>query len=217
VNWEKEAYRDASPYFKGTHLVVPFGNKIAVVPKPFELGLGFTAGEFAFAKLMKDDPRAGRQFLESAWQALAPPSLITDIPLVSTGIELSTGKSLFTGRDIVPGEYQKLKPEEQFNDRTSDLAKHLGRITGLSPMKIDYGIGSQFGTWGRDIMALSSGVDKDSLALNMEDRVLLRRFIKDPTRTSDITTKFWDAMGQTTGTYNQDVGLVSAQSTSGDP
>jgi hypothetical protein len=205
VNWEKEAYRDASPYFKGTHMIVPFGNKIIVVPKPFELGLGFTAGEFAFARLMKDDPRAGGQFLDSAWQALAPPSIITDIPLVSTGIELATGKSLFTNRDIVPGEYQKLKPEDQFNDRTSALAKWLGQATGLSPMKIEYGIGSQFGTWGRDVMALSQGVDQDTPALNMEDQVLLRRFIKDPTRTSDITTRFWNFMGQTTGTYNQDV------------
>jgi hypothetical protein len=35
--------------------------------------------------------------------------------------------------------------------------------------------------------------------------VFFRRFIKDPTRTSDVTTKFWDLMGQTNGKYNQNV------------
>lgn len=205
VNWEKEAYRDASPYFKGTHFVVPFGDRLFVVPKPFELSIGFTAGEYAFHRLMQDDPRAGGQFLEAAWQALQPPNPITDIPLVSTATELALGKSLFTGKDIVPSQLQRLPPEMQFNDRTSGLAKWLGHITGLSPMKIEYGIGAEFGNWGRDVMALSQGVDQDSPALAWDDHVFTRRFIKDPTRSSDVTTRFWDFMGQTTGKYNQDV------------
>jgi hypothetical protein len=53
-------------------------------------------------------------------------------------------------------------------------------------------------------MALSAGVDDRAPAQNPEDRVF-RRFIKDPTRTSDVTTKFWDFMGQTTGKYSQAV------------
>lgn len=205
INWEKESYRDASPYLKGTHFVVPFGDKLIVVPKPFELSLGFTAGEYAFARWMKGDPRAAGQFLDAAWQALGPPSVLTDIPGLSTATQLYLGKSLFTGRDIVPGELQRLQPAEQFNERTSALARMIGNAIGVSPMKVDFAIGDSFGTWGRDVMALSQGVDQDTPSLNMEDRVLLRRFIKDPTRTSDVTTRFWNFMGQTTGTYNQDV------------
>ena len=71
-------------------------------------------------------------------------------------------------------------------------------------MKVDYAIGSQFGTWGRDIMALSQGVDENAPTANWDDRVFFLRFLKDPTRISDITTRFWGYMGQTTGTYNQD-------------
>jgi ADP-ribose pyrophosphatase YjhB (NUDIX family) len=205
LNWEKEAYRDASPYFKGTHFIVPMGNKLVVVPKPFELATMFTAGEYAFARYMDDDPRAARQWMDATWQALAPPNVFTDIPLVSTTTELYLGKSLFTGNDIVPGGLQGLPPAQQYNDRTSSLAKAIGRTIGVSPMKVDYAIGSEFGTWGRDIMALSQGVDEDSPTANWEDRVFLRRFIKDPTRTSDVTTRFWQYMGHTTGQYNQDV------------
>jgi hypothetical protein len=54
-------------------------------------------------------------------------------------------------------------------------------------------------------MTLSKGVDETAPAANWEDYVFLRRLIKDPTRTSDVTTRFWDYIGRTTGTYNQDV------------
>jgi len=71
INSDNDAYRDASPYFKGTHLVVPWGNKIIVVPKPFELGMGFTAGEYAYHAMAQKDPRAGRIFLDVDAVALA--------------------------------------------------------------------------------------------------------------------------------------------------
>lgn len=203
--WEKEGYRDANPYLKGTHLVVPMGDRLLVVPKPFELSTGFTLGEYAFARLMKDDPRAGRQFIEAAWQSMQPPNPLTDLPLVGGATSLYYGKNLQTGNDIVPGTLQRLPPAQQYTDRTSEMAKWLGKQIDVSPMKIDYAIGANFGNWGRDVMALSQGLNEDSPAKNFDNSVFLRRFIKDPTTSSDITTKFWDFMGQTTGKYNQAV------------
>jgi hypothetical protein len=54
-----EIYQDASPELKGTHFVTTIGNKIFVIPKPFELSLGFTAGEFASSKA--DEGRPARR------------------------------------------------------------------------------------------------------------------------------------------------------------
>lgn len=211
IAWQHEAYRDAAPYAKGTHFIIPFGNKIITMPKPFELSFGFTLGEYVFAKFAKDDARAAAQFYHAVMASLLPPNPLTDIPLISTTGELLMNKSLFTGRDIVPQEYQRLAAQEQFNDRTSSVSKWLAKSIydttglGVSPMKIDYAIGNEFGTWGRDVMTLSSGLDENAPAQNWEDRVFLRRFIKDPTRSSETTTKYWGFMGQTTGTYNQAV------------
>lgn len=205
LNAEKEGYIDASPQIKGSHIVVPWGRNIFLIPKPFELGLGFTAGEYAYQQWAMDDPRAASQFATAAWDSLTSGNPLYDIPLVKTAIELKTGKSLFTGKDIVPENLQRLAPQEQYFDKTSALAKTLGKQIGVSPIKIDYAIGSGFGLWGRDIMTLSSGVNPDSPAQSWEDMVFLRRLIKDPTRTSDVTTKFWNFMGQTSGQYNQDV------------
>lgn len=205
LNASSEAYRDASPQLKGTHLVIPVGGKVLLVPKPFELSLGFTAGEYAYQRFAQNDPRAAGQFVQAAWDVLAPPNPLTDIPIIRTPIELATGKSLFTGRDIVPDTIARRTAAEQYTDRTSALAKYIGRTIGVSPIKVDYAVGAAFGTWGRDAMALSQGVDQDAPAANWDDAVFFRRFIKDPTRTSDVTTKFWDVMGQSNGKFNQDV------------
>lgn len=202
---ENEAYRDASPYFKGTHFVVPFGNRIFVVPKPFELGLGFTMGEYGFHALAEKDPRAMRMLREAAWDVIAPPDPIADMPIVTPALELGLGKSWFTKRDIVPEQIQRLPTEQQFTDRTSELAKYIGRNIGVSPIKVDYAIASQFATWGRDVMAMSQGVSENTPAASLDDAVFFRRFVKDPTRSSDVTTRFWNYMGQTTGKFNQDV------------
>lgn len=205
IHADSQAYQDVSPQIKGTHVVIPLGNKIVLVPKPFELGAGFTMGEYAFQKWAKDDPRAAEQFASAMWDSLTSGNPFTDIPLVKQYFELKSGKNLFTGRDIVPGTLQRLKPEFQYTDKTSALAKQIGQMIGVSPIKVDYAIGSTFGLWGRDIMALSSGVDPDAPAQSWEDRVFVRRLLKDPARTSDVTTRFWDYMGQTTGKYNQSV------------
>ena len=202
LNRDNEAYRDASPYLKGTHVIVGIGRNMLLIPKPFELGLGFTAGEYAYQQFAQDDPRAAAMFASAAWQILEPP---TDVPLFRTGFELAANKNLWSGRDIVPESLQRLEPAQQYSERTSAMAKMIGAAIGVSPIKVDYAIGGFFGNWGRDFMALSQSVDPDSPTAAVEDRVFLRRFIKDPTRTSDITTRFWDYMRRTTGVYNRDV------------
>ncbi len=205
INWDKESYRDATPYLKGTHFVVPIGGKVLVVPKPFELSTGFTLGEYAFQAMMSDKPQAARQFIEAAWHSMQPPNPLTDIPLISSAMSVYTGKNMMTGNDIVPDTMQRLPPEQQYNDRTSEMAKQIGKMLGMSPMKIDYAIGANFGNWGRDVAALSQGLNEDSPAKGWDDAIFLRRFIKDPTRSNNASTKFWEFMGQTTGKYNQAV------------
>ncbi len=202
---ESEAYKDASPMLKGTHLVVPFGNKLYLIPKPFELGLGFTMGEYGWHALAEKDPRAMRMLREAAWDVIKPPDPIADMPIVTPALELGLGKSWFTGRDIVPEALQRLPSEQQFTDRTSELGKYIGRTIGVSPIKVDYAVASVFATWGRDVMAMSQGVSENTPAASLDDAVFFRRWVKDPTRSSDVTTRFWQHMGQTTGKFNQDV------------
>jgi hypothetical protein len=193
----------------GTHFVTSVGGKLVVVPKPFELSIGFTAGEYAYRRLMQQDARAAGQFAEAAWNVLQPPAPIFDNPLIKTTYELGTGAStypsFFGGRQIVPDTLKGLIPAEQYTDRTSNMAKQIGKLIGVSPMKVDHAIGGYFGLWGRDAMSLSNALEEDRPAGNWTDHVFLRRFIKDPTLSSDVTGKFWNFMARSTGQFNQAV------------
>lgn len=145
-HYDDEIYQDAKPELKGTHFVTSIGGKVFVIPKPFELSLGFTAGEFAFQRLMKDDPRAAQQFAEAAWEVLMPPVPIFSNPLIKTTSEVASNHSFFTGRDIVPDRLQRLATEQQYTDRTSSLAKNIGKAIGVSPIKVEYSADGFFGS-----------------------------------------------------------------------
>lgn len=206
INWEKDAYRDAGPSAKGANFVVPLGNgKVFLAPKPWELSIGFTAGEYLFAKIMKDDPRAGEQFMKASWDALQPPVPFWSNPWVKTTSEIVSNHNTFTGGSIVPERLKKLEEQYQADAETSNLAKRLGRTLGWSPKKIDYAINGYLGYWGRDLTTLSKGDDSPDPTQNLLDYTLLRAGIKDPTMLSDAREKFWKHMGQTTGDYSKAV------------
>jgi hypothetical protein len=221
LHHDNEIYQDVSPTMRATHFVTTAGGKLFVIPKPFELSLGFTAGELAYQRLKKDDPRAAEQFVKALTETLLPSFPVLSNPAIKVSLELMSNYSSFTGRAIVPDRLQRLPKELQYTDRTSDLAKAISRVIPVSPIKVDHAIGGYFGLNGRDLMALSQGIEEDAPAKSWEDRVFFRRFLKDPTNSSDVTSKFWDFMSQTTGKYNQAnngfMALVGRRSPEGAP
>lgn len=204
--WDKDAYRDATPEVKGTHIIVPMNDKdVFVMPKPFELGIGFTMGEYAYGSLAKKDPRMAEQMLQALMQAMSIPNPLVNLPGVTPALEMSANKSFYTGRPIVPEQVQnKAHPELEYTDRTSPLARHLGNLMGWSPMKVDYAMGAYFGTNGRDLMSLSGMVDQDSPTAALDDVVFARRFIKNNERISGRVRQFWDLMGAKNGKYHDE-------------
>lgn len=59
-------------------------------------------------------------------------------PVVKTAAEAETNKNFFTDRPLVPRKLENVSPELQFTKRTSEFAKFIGGIAGLSPIKIDH-------------------------------------------------------------------------------
>lgn len=57
-------------------------------------------------------------------------------PMFRAPIEYALGKSLYTEQETVPYSLKKIRPEDQFNEKTSILYKTLGKATGGSPMKL---------------------------------------------------------------------------------
>lgn len=218
--WDDERYRDAD---KSKEMIIPWGDTVVRLPKPFELGLFMTAGELAYAGFAQKDPRAAGNLMAAIRANLTPPIPVIDNPLVKTYYEQATGHNLFTGRNIVPDNKQKFErtPELQVTERTPYFAKVLantlntitynetGKMLGFekpwSPIKIEQMFGSAFGTAGRDFMSASNWLSQgdDALPNKFENQVFLRRFMLDPTKNSDTIRRYFDHVSKATGDYNQ--------------
>lgn len=206
INWEKESYRDASPEVKGTHVLIPGTDGTTyVMPKPFELGIGFTAGEYAYAAWVEKDPRAAAQFAEAVRQSMSPPDPVRNTPFVTPAIELMTNYSFFRKGPIVPDAVRNpANPELEYTERTTSGARILGDALGWSPIKIDYAMGAVFGTNGRDLMSITSMADKDTPTQSLDDTMFIRRFVKNDERISGRAKQFWELMGAKNGKYAND-------------
>lgn len=79
----------------------------------------------------------------AASQLLPPPAKVV--------VETAQGKSLFTGRDIVPQSMQKRSPAEQYRHDTPEWAVRVGKAAGVSPLLVMNAMGTQFGGLGRQI------------------------------------------------------------------
>ncbi|WP_375408501.1 LPD38 domain-containing protein [uncultured Methylobacterium sp.] len=204
------AHQDASPELRASHLIIPgepFGfsaNSTLVIPKPFELAMGFNLGEMLGLHVETGDPRAAEWAIKGMREVIQPPNPLTNIPLAKTYQELALNRSFFTGRDIVAEKDQnKEHPELEFTDKTSGLAKLIGKAIGVSPIKVDYAIGSQFGTLGRNLVAATNAADPNAPDASWQDTMFLKRWIKGADRSSETTKEFWDNAAAQTGHYAQ--------------
>lgn len=205
---QHDAYRDANDQLRATHLVLPggpfgFDGKVLVIPKPFELAIGFNLGELAAQHVATGDPRVAGFAGEGVREVMAPPNVLSSIPIIKTFAELALNRSFFTGRDIVPERLQRLTPSEQYTERTSQLARTVGGALNVSPVKIDYAIGSAFGLWGRDLLAASNATDPNAPGAALEDQVFFRRFIKNASSSSETLKRFWDMAAAQNGKFAQ--------------
>jgi len=164
---DDEAYQNATPEQKYGNWFIrfPFFDEPLKLPIPFEIGYVFKAlpealynaavndrgGEdaaAAFKAILRNTIPGGSSMLQvSGWPTGVP------IPqAIKPAIETILGKSMYTGRDILSAKEQRLRPEEQFRENTSELSKMFGGVTGLSPIKLDALINGYTGAVGLAIL-----------------------------------------------------------------
>ena len=64
----------------------------------------------------------------------------------------------FTSRALIPERMKQLPPEQQYNLWTSETAKEFGRITGISPKRIEHIITSYTAGTGRNVLFLTDEI-----------------------------------------------------------
>ena len=161
---DDEAYKNATPEQKygNWFLRFPGLDEPIKVPIPFEVGYLFKALPEAIYNSMANESgseEAFKAFKTIVLQTIPGGSSYFIPQALKPAIEYGTGKSFYTGRDIVSAREQQLLPEQQFREGTSEISKMMGSGLGLSPIKIEALVSGYTGTMGLALMqALSMGV-----------------------------------------------------------
>lgn len=174
LNWEDERYESENESSKDNYIHLYLDNYFPkealdaaglgdiaenyhiVIPKPFEVGAIFmTAPQRALRYTAGQDK--GDEFVERLATNLG--AIFKVNPIEWTGplkpvIENMMNYDTFRGREIVPNflENEEFKQAE-YDTRTAEVLKDLGKVTGLSPMGMDHLIEGWFGTLGAYALA----------------------------------------------------------------
>lgn len=193
-------YQDASEYLRQTGWVIPLGDgRIFYIPKPFELAIVANAVERGLESA-SGDREAKNRFMRGLAMSFAPP---TSPPAIQVVVEEIANKDFFSGREIVPTYMQALTPQLQFNNYTSEMAKGIGEITGLSPMRVDHIMSGLGASAYRDIATMTDALNPEEPSMDATDMPLLRRFVRDSRRGAATSRDFWAQASMTNGKLRQ--------------
>jgi Large polyvalent protein associated domain 38 len=131
ANHDDPRYEDIPRWEKAIFHIVMTKDHIYRIPKDFGLGMIFsTMPEMLLDKFASENPDATKGLMNDLLTAfgtnLAPTA-------VSPIVEQFANRSLFTGNPIVPSNVEKLLPEYQYTEYTTEAAKALGQLFGAFP------------------------------------------------------------------------------------
>ena len=154
---DDEDYQNATPDQKYNNWFVPipgFEEKLRV-PIPFELGYIFKALPEAIINSMyaKRGADEAQDAALNILRNLIPGGSNFGVPQAFKPlIEVGLGKSFFTGRDIETGSEKMQEPWSRYRENTSEIAKAVGQIFNISPIKIEALVSGYTGSMGIALM-----------------------------------------------------------------
>lgn len=195
--WEKDAYM---------HVPVPNSETIIAIPKAFAVGQMFMnpverALDDYYNAVLKDKsvPQQVKDGLVATAKSFIPPY---EFAIYSTGLEVMTNKSFFTGQDI-ESEFDRSQgvPKEEieaYNQSwlTKNIANWINKMSFdadsegiVSPAQIDYIVKDLTGTGGSQALGIMDSLVSDNAPTKtLEDHLLkpINQFKQDPTRASGV-------------------------------
>jgi hypothetical protein len=156
---DDEAYKNALPEQKyGNWFVrVPGVEEAIRVPVPFELGYIFKSVPEALYRSMTDkhgSDEAVKAFSTILRNTIPGGSSFGLPQAIKPLIEVGTGRSLFTGRDILSRSEQDMEKPFQFRENTTQIAREVGQITGQSPIMLEQLLNGYTGGVGMFVLSI---------------------------------------------------------------
>lgn len=156
-DWDRDSYW----WFK-------IGETAYRIPKPFEVGAIGTLAERT-AEAMFSEEMDSTRFMERIGHMVSQTFAFDPMPQAFKPLlDIYANKDSFTGRAIESQADQRLRPEDRYNERTSEVARFLGQMglpdparlmkgeyAGLSPKQVDHLLRAYF-SWAATAVATVS-------------------------------------------------------------
>jgi hypothetical protein len=158
INHDEERYKELPAWRKNFFwniipeaIGLPESYPIISIPKPFELGLIFgSLPERILDWRYLNDPEATKDIAVAAGEG-ALPGLIPTAALPY--LEHITNYSFFRGQSLEPKSMENLPNWMRYTSRTTNTAKEVGKLTDLSPVKLENWVRNWTGTLGSGALA----------------------------------------------------------------
>jgi len=183
LNHTNPAYQQLSDYIKDNNFLLPKGDgsTFLKIPKPREIGVLFGSSVERVMRQWQDgDPDAFNRFMETVKTNFTPPTRSIIAPLS----DIRSNKN-FIDAPIVSGAVSRLSPQYQYDEKTSEPAKYLGKLLNQSPQQIDYLAKSYLG--GIAQLGIPATTKNGSIG-----GTLLKQVTADPAFSNDIMGDFYN-------------------------
>jgi hypothetical protein len=139
---DDETYKNANPEEKyGNFFVhVPGMDGALRIPVPFEIGYIFKGIPEAIINTMSSDrggEEAFKAFKSIAIQTIPGGSSLMMPQAIKPIVENVSGYSFFTGRQLESAKEQMVEPAYRYRDNTTEVAKGIGKMFDVSPIKVE--------------------------------------------------------------------------------
>lgn len=154
LNKDEDWYRDMPVAKKNSAWYMKIGDTIYVYPKPPLLGQLFGSLHERALDVMREGDSEGtvvNTTIADLIKGLAPSY---SNPVIEKTYEWLANYNFYKGRPIVDQRLEKVSPKNQYTPYTSMVARGIGQVTNLSPMKIDNTIYGLTGSMGYAVMGL---------------------------------------------------------------
>lgn len=200
-DWDRDSYW----WFK-------IGDTAYRIPKPFEVGAIGTIAERT-AELMFDKEMTNKRFMDRIGFMVGQTFSFDPTPqAIKPLLDIYANKDSFTQRSIESQSDQRLRPQDRYNERTSEVARLLGSLglpdpgqlvkgdyAALSPKQVDYLLHGYF-SWVATAAATVSDfglrpvMDRGERPdLRLKDIFLAGNFVESlPTGSSRYVTQLYD-------------------------
>ncbi|TQL87450.1 LPD38 domain-containing protein [Delftia sp. HK171] len=192
------------------------GYKAFRIPKPFEVGAIGTVAERT-AELMMSEEMTGKRFGQRISDMVFNTFAMDPTPqAIKPFLDVYANKDSFSGRAIEGMADERLRPQDRYNERTSEVARLLGswglpdpvrlakgEYSGLSPKQVDFLLRGYFGwlatvsTTATDTIARPMLDRGERPSMRLRDTFLAGNFVEElPTGSSRyVTTMYEQAKG----------------------